>query len=58
MLGGATPAGLPKLSTATFNGALDDVSVFGSALTAKQVSSHYQTGQPKYNVIVVRAPSR
>jgi hypothetical protein len=58
MLGGATPTGLPSRSTGTFNGALDDVSVFGSALSAKQVRSHYLTGQPKANVVVVRPPSR
>jgi hypothetical protein len=58
MLGGATPTDLPNAPTGTFTGALDDVSVFGTALTAKQVRTHYLTGQPRYDVIVVRPPGR
>jgi hypothetical protein len=58
MLGGAAPSDLPNRPTSAFGGGLDDVSVFGSALTAKQVRAHYLAGQPGYNVIVVRPPGR
>jgi len=58
VLGGATPSDLAGASGSTFNGSLDDVSVFGTALSSRQVRNHYLTGQPGYGVIIVRPSER
>lgn len=49
-LGGPTSSGLPGRSSGTFNGTLDDVAVFDSALSSRQVRNHYLTAQPGYSI--------
>jgi hypothetical protein len=57
-LGGATPADLPGRPSGAASLSLDEVSVFGSALSARQVRRHYLAAQPGYGAVSVRPSTR
>ncbi|MET1008291.1 MAG: LamG domain-containing protein [Propionibacteriaceae bacterium] len=52
-VGGATTTDVPNAPGTAFSGTIDEVSVFGSALTAKQVRNHYLAAKPR-TVIATR----
>lgn len=49
-LGGPTSSDLPGRSSGSFTGTVDDVAVFDSALTSRQVRNHYLTAEPSYSI--------